>query len=381
MDAIPETAEECEQAGAQHHRVVTFAIFAYNHEQFIEEAVKGAFSQTYQPLEIILSDDQSTDGTFAIMQRMVAEYVGPHRIVLRRNLRNLGVGAHVNAIVDASSGDLIVAAAGDDISMPDRVWILQGQWQRLGRPGSICSMASVIDGKGATIAERYTGYDGQYPESGEAASASLIHYAQNGSRHLLGCSAGWSREVFDTFGNIADDVVNEDNVIGFRSWLLSRVGYIDDVLVQYRTHGTNLYHSSRLKILTSYQDFRDAEAVRTKRARWESAYLRQHLLDLQRAREMSMHDAQTLDRVEGLLRDQLACKDLIAGWDAIGLFARVEKTLALGGKGGRGFRSAQLARSSIPAYCSARYFLRTLAQWRRNAMTALAGGRREREQA
>lgn len=49
--------------------LVTFALFAYNQEQYIREAVEGAFSQTYKPLEIILSDDCSRDRTFEIPLR------------------------------------------------------------------------------------------------------------------------------------------------------------------------------------------------------------------------------------------------------------------------------------------------------------------------
>mgnify|MGYP005853322247 CR=1 FL=1 len=44
--------------------LVTFALFAYNQEQYIREAVEGAFSQTYEPLEMILSEDCSNDRTF-----------------------------------------------------------------------------------------------------------------------------------------------------------------------------------------------------------------------------------------------------------------------------------------------------------------------------
>jgi len=43
--------------------LVTFALVAYNQEQYIREAVEGAFAQTYEPLEIILSDDCSSDRT------------------------------------------------------------------------------------------------------------------------------------------------------------------------------------------------------------------------------------------------------------------------------------------------------------------------------
>ena len=37
--------------------LVTFALFVYNQEKYIREAVEGAFAQSYEPMEIILSDD------------------------------------------------------------------------------------------------------------------------------------------------------------------------------------------------------------------------------------------------------------------------------------------------------------------------------------
>ena len=40
---------------------VAFALFAYNQEQYVREAIEGAFSQTYQPLEIILSDEEALE--------------------------------------------------------------------------------------------------------------------------------------------------------------------------------------------------------------------------------------------------------------------------------------------------------------------------------
>lgn len=46
-------------ASASQAPLVTFALFAYNQEKFIREAVEGAFAQTYESLEIILSDDCS----------------------------------------------------------------------------------------------------------------------------------------------------------------------------------------------------------------------------------------------------------------------------------------------------------------------------------
>ncbi|MGH7410232.1 MAG: glycosyltransferase family 2 protein, partial [Candidatus Methylomirabilis sp.] len=85
---------------------LTIAVMAYNSELYVEQAALGAFSQTYRPLEIILSDDCSVDSTFEIMQRMAARYQGPHRIVVNRNTRNVGVSGHINRIMEISSGQL-----------------------------------------------------------------------------------------------------------------------------------------------------------------------------------------------------------------------------------------------------------------------------------
>ena len=64
--------------------VVTFALFAYNQDEYILEAAEGAFAQTYEPLEMILSDDCSSDGTLEVLQEMAATYDHPAHRILRQ---------------------------------------------------------------------------------------------------------------------------------------------------------------------------------------------------------------------------------------------------------------------------------------------------------
>lgn len=119
--ALMRTYGNTDLAGGTAERpLVTFALFAYNQEKYIREAVEGAFSQTYSPLEIILSDDQSRDRTFGIMEEMAREYKGQHRVITRRGQSNQGLIRHIRAVAEISSGSLIVVAAGDDISLPER---------------------------------------------------------------------------------------------------------------------------------------------------------------------------------------------------------------------------------------------------------------------
>ena len=95
-------------------------VLAYQQEATIEQAIRGALAQTYTPLEIVISDDASTDSTWDTIQRAVAGYGGTHRLLLNRNPGNLGIGAHINRMVALSHGELLFVAAGDDISLPQR---------------------------------------------------------------------------------------------------------------------------------------------------------------------------------------------------------------------------------------------------------------------
>src|SRR2546428_12446679 len=104
--------------------LISFLIASYNQEAFIREAVESAFAQSYSPLEIIISDDCSNDRTFEIAQKMAAAYQGPHSVRLNRNATNFGIGGHANRVMELCRGELLAAAAGDDVSMPPRAEII-----------------------------------------------------------------------------------------------------------------------------------------------------------------------------------------------------------------------------------------------------------------
>ena len=101
--------------------LATLFITSYNQEAYVGAAIDGAFAQTYAPLEIVMSDDASADRTFEIMREKAAAYRGPHRIVLNRNEKNLGIVPHVEKVMSLASGEIIVENAGDDVSVPHRV--------------------------------------------------------------------------------------------------------------------------------------------------------------------------------------------------------------------------------------------------------------------
>lgn len=210
--------------------LVTLALLTFNQAGYIEDAVAGALAQDYSPLEIILSDDCSRDETYALMERAVSKYAGPHRITLNRNPVNLGVGAHVAKIGALAQGELVVAAAGDDISAPHRVRALVRAWQDAGM-GTAClySDFTPIDASSAPVD---LGDEAVFvgPHSLEAMA--------RGQVRILGATSAVTRDVFAAFPPLASNVIHEDRVLPFRALLRGgRALYVDEALVRYRAEG------------------------------------------------------------------------------------------------------------------------------------------------
>ena len=109
--------------------LVTLTLYTYNQQEFVYDAVLSALRQTYQPLQIIISDDCSTDNTVEVVQRAISEVESVHEVLVNVNETNLGILGHLNKIVPMARGEFIVGGAGDDVSDVTRVERLVECWR------------------------------------------------------------------------------------------------------------------------------------------------------------------------------------------------------------------------------------------------------------
>ena len=142
--------------------LVTFGVKLYNQRQFVESALRGAFAQTYQPLEIVISDDGSSDGSFELASQLVEQYRaggGEHTVLLHRNERNIGNVGNFETICRLAHGELVIQADGDDVSFPERTEKIVDAWLKAGKlPAAIISGAFSVD-KDGNIFNRISAYD------------------------------------------------------------------------------------------------------------------------------------------------------------------------------------------------------------------------------
>jgi glycosyltransferase involved in cell wall biosynthesis len=206
---------------------LALVVMAYKQEAFIEATVAAALAQDHPGLEIVLSDDASPDATYQIMSSMAASYRGPHRVVLNRNPRNLGLIGHVNSLFQLTEADYLIYNAGDDISEPHRARVVAEVIAR-DRPMYVHSDVTDLHPDGTPF-----GTQRNRSRADELATMSIQQLSRAMS-HGIGATAVWHRDIFDLFGPITETGIYEDSVLLFRARLIGDVSYIDDRLVRYR---------------------------------------------------------------------------------------------------------------------------------------------------
>jgi glycosyltransferase involved in cell wall biosynthesis len=88
--------------------LATIVIVNYNYEPFIAAAIDSALEQSYAPLEVIVVDDGSTDGS----RKIIAAYGKRIRVILQENA---GQGAAYNAGWLAARGEFVLFLDSDDV--------------------------------------------------------------------------------------------------------------------------------------------------------------------------------------------------------------------------------------------------------------------------
>jgi hypothetical protein len=246
--------------------LVSLLLACYRQERFIAEAVQAALAQAYSPLEIIISDDASPDATFALAQQAVQGYAGPHRVMLRRNPRNLGISAHFSLLAELAQGELLVVAAGDDVSEPQRCERLVAHWLGCNRrPDLIASDLVDIDIAGR-VQQRlaHTRLD----------DWTLGRWLQQ-RPWLVGASHAWSKRLFAAFGPMRAGAHAEDQIMLLRALLLGGATTVPEPLVRWRRGG-----------LSAKRRAPDLATLRLQMAQGNRASLaaiEQHLADAQQA--------------------------------------------------------------------------------------------------
>ena len=94
--------------------LISCIVPVYNGERFLAQTLDSVLEQTYQPLEVLLSDDGSTDGT----PEIAARYSKQIRYLTHANT---GPGAARNRGLRLAQGDFVALLDADDLWHPEKL--------------------------------------------------------------------------------------------------------------------------------------------------------------------------------------------------------------------------------------------------------------------
>jgi glycosyltransferase involved in cell wall biosynthesis len=100
--------------------LVSVIVITYNSEKYVLETLASIKAQTYSKIELIISDDNSTDSTIDICKKWIEtnrdSFVNSQIV---QTSKNTGISANCNRGVNASKGEWIKLIAGDDALLND----------------------------------------------------------------------------------------------------------------------------------------------------------------------------------------------------------------------------------------------------------------------
>ena len=221
--------------------LVSVMVVSYNQSSYIEQALQSILEQDYPNVEIVVSDDASSDGTQDIIRR-VAERAGG-RVRLLMQPINLGITDNCNVALRACQGDYVAFMGGDDYFLPGKLE-KQVAWFQDHEEAVLCGHAvKVVDGCGQPLKSKY-GKLGNHA-SGKGACDMIV-----GGNPFAAVSVMVRRERIPDYGFDKRLPVVQDwklwlDIIGMDG----EFGYVAETLAAYRRHANNITQRLRWPIL------------------------------------------------------------------------------------------------------------------------------------
>lgn len=213
-------------------------MLTYNHENFIERAIKSILEQDYwDTFEFFIFDDASIDNTQQIIERVTQKI--PSHIIFQyiRHDKNIGSVANFNLAMKYVQGNLIVIADGDDISLPNRLSMLVNTHNKYNKSLYISNAWLLREEESI---EHLSEYKFHSDFNLNNLSIDDIYTAKT---PIFGASYIFHRNLFDKYQDVDATLVTYNNVdqqIFWRAYLENGIHYIHNQLLIYRIHKQGL---------------------------------------------------------------------------------------------------------------------------------------------
>jgi glycosyltransferase involved in cell wall biosynthesis len=205
---------------------ISVCMAVYNGAAHLLPQMHSILSQLREDDELVIVDDASQDESEKLLRSL-----SDTRLHVHRNEKNLGVLATFEKGLRLAQGDIVFLSDQDDLWLPGKVDKIIAVFSLNSEITLVVSDAQIIDESGCVVAHSF------FAQRGRFVAGVLPNLLKN---KYLGCTMAFRRSMLDRFLPIPDDVPMHDMWFGLVNEIFGKTHYIDQPLIAYRRHGSNL---------------------------------------------------------------------------------------------------------------------------------------------
>ena len=217
------------------HPLISILLCTYNGEDYLEEQIQSLIHQTYTNIEIIISDDASTDGTSIILKK----YASYPKITISLHNENVGLLKNIGLAAALSKGVFICFSDQDDIWLPEKIEKL---YNAIANYSLVYSDSKLVDAKGNYLNKNLSDFrklQDFFDSKGLSVDNAVSGHSMMATKELLKCALPIPEGHF------------YDWWIAVQAANLNGIKYLDEKLTLYRQHTKNITPSYIKKVTGS----------------------------------------------------------------------------------------------------------------------------------
>jgi glycosyltransferase involved in cell wall biosynthesis len=228
--------------------VISVIMPSFNHERFIDDAMRSVLSQPLSILELIVVDDGSTDRSAEIIRKWASQ---DHSIRAIFHSENLGISRTVNDGIDIAKGKYVTFIASDDMFAPHALERALRAIEKDSTFGAVVFEVRWIDDTNRSItlfSNYFAGITGQrvdFLRDMQSLQRETLFNLLVRSEGLIGLDCLVRKKVLDEYNIRLDERVKygNDNLFGLELSLACEMTYTGEPLYLHRIHKDNTYNT------------------------------------------------------------------------------------------------------------------------------------------
>lgn len=226
--------------------LVSICIPNYNYAKYLRKCLNSVLRQTYENIEVVLSDNNSSDNSFDIAVQYRKKF-NKKNINYKISKNRFNIGSYNNTIVclEKAIGKYIMYLSSDDALKPDFIKKSVAVLEKYPNTSMVMVHRDEMDEKGR-ITKQPAFFNKNFVCSGEdMAAVFMLAGVAVPSQILLRKSAVQESNTY----NMGSFQIAGDWYANFKMACVGQVGYLKDALVEYRVHAGNETNESEKLLL------------------------------------------------------------------------------------------------------------------------------------